>query len=111
MELWVVRHGETVANVNRIMQGHQGGELTDKGFAQAKTLGERLSNLKFDQIYVSDLNRTKQTADMILGYHGGTQVIYDKRIRERCGGILEGKPLNKFKEIATVKNFYKFLLE
>ncbi len=89
------------------MQGHQGGELTDKGFKQAKCLGDRLSSIKFNEIYVSDLNRTRQTADMIIRHYEYPKVIYDKRIRERCGGILEGKPLAIFKQMAVViKNLY-----
>ena len=28
--------GETIANVEHILQGHQGGKLTDKGISQAK---------------------------------------------------------------------------
>jgi broad specificity phosphatase PhoE len=29
--IWLVRHGETFANLQKIIQGQQGGELTDKG--------------------------------------------------------------------------------
>ena len=42
INLWVVRHGETFANLNHIIQGQQGGELTEKGFEQAHKLGMRL---------------------------------------------------------------------
>ena len=31
IKLWLVRHGETFANLQRIIQGQQGGELTKTG--------------------------------------------------------------------------------
>ena len=34
-ELWIVRHGETEANVKKLIQGHQGGKLTKRGIEQA----------------------------------------------------------------------------
>jgi broad specificity phosphatase PhoE len=34
--LYLVRHGETVDNVNQIMQGQTQGELTDNGIRQAE---------------------------------------------------------------------------
>lgn len=38
LNIWVVRHGQTVANVQRIMQGQADGELTELGIVQAKQL-------------------------------------------------------------------------
>jgi broad specificity phosphatase PhoE len=84
------------------MQGHQGGELTERGLVQAKLLGERLAGIEFSKIYVSDLNRTIQTAEMILKYHSETEVIFEKRIRERSGGLLEGETFEKIKTIIQV---------
>lgn len=37
--LLLIRHGETVDNVNRIMQGQTPGRLTDNGVEQARLLG------------------------------------------------------------------------
>ena len=59
VDFWLVRHGETFANFDRIIQGHQGGELTDKGQEQAKKIGMRLQDEPFDLVCVSDLNRTR----------------------------------------------------
>lgn len=38
MRLWLVRHGETEANVARLYSGHAPTPLTEKGISQAKTL-------------------------------------------------------------------------
>ena len=35
-KLYLVRHGETLDNVNKIMQGQTQGELTEAGIEQAR---------------------------------------------------------------------------
>lgn len=62
----------------------------------------RLSTVKFDEIYCSDLGRTKETFSEISPFHSGTNVIYDSRIREKSGGILEGKLISDTRQIAEV---------
>jgi broad specificity phosphatase PhoE len=58
---------------------------------QAKKLGLRLKKEKIDKIYVSDLQRTVQTANEIIKYHPNVPVIYDSKLRERNYGVFEGK--------------------
>jgi len=103
--------GETYANVQKILQGQQGGELTEKGMNQAKTLGIRLSKEQFTRIYCSDLNRTVQTASFITEHHPKTgtseavkssEFVTDVRLREKHGGVLEGMPRDSFKKEAEV---------
>ena len=48
MKLILVRHGETEANVARIMQGCSPGVLSKLGKEQAKKLADRLKNEKID---------------------------------------------------------------
>jgi hypothetical protein len=71
---------------------------------QAKLLGKRLSTILFKEIYVSDLNRTVQTADSIKPFHEDTPIIYEKLIREKSAGIFEGQSIEKIKETAFMKN-------
>lgn len=40
MKLWLVRHGETEANVAGLYSGHAPTPLTPRGVAQARALGE-----------------------------------------------------------------------
>ncbi|CDW81697.1 phosphoglycerate mutase family protein [Stylonychia lemnae] len=80
MEVWLVRHGETFANIQKIIQGQQGGELTDNGIEQAKLVAQRLSSEQFNHIYC--------------------KFETDARLREKGGGILEGQPLVTFKKEA-----------
>jgi broad specificity phosphatase PhoE len=45
---------------------------------------ERLQGMRFDSVYISDLVRTKQTADPILRkLPKGTKCFTDKRLREK----------------------------
>ena len=54
MEFWIVRHGKTFGNQQRIIQGQIDGKLTEEGEQQAKKTGERLKEIKFEEAYVSD---------------------------------------------------------
>lgn len=63
MRLFLVRHGETHANVARQLDtAPPGADLTEAGHAQAAALVERLEGEDLGAIYVSDLPRTHQTA-------------------------------------------------
>ena len=47
-KLYLVRHGQTVDNVNQIMQGQTQGELTAEGEEQARQLRDQLLRKHFD---------------------------------------------------------------
>ena len=51
--LLIVRHGETLWNIERRFQGHEDSPLTARGKAQADALGKRLSRTKFDAMIAS----------------------------------------------------------
>ena len=64
----------------------------------------RLQDEEFDMVCVSDLNRTRQTWAQISKQQGfrhneeNSKIRYDARLREKGGGVLEGQPLNVFKQ-------------
>jgi probable phosphoglycerate mutase len=63
----IVRHGQSSYNSQRRIQGRcDESVLTEKGRADALTVGAALKNLKFDAIYTSPLQRAKTTAEAIL---------------------------------------------
>lgn len=66
MRLFVVRHGQSVANVQRIHSGWGAFSLTETGREQARQTGKALEGLHFDRIFVSDLPRTQETARLLL---------------------------------------------
>jgi probable phosphoglycerate mutase len=75
-ELIVVRHGETIWNADRRMQGQQDSPLSERGRAQALALGIRFMNEPFDHLYSSDLARAYQTAAAIADRTGHEIKVY-----------------------------------
>ena len=63
--LFLVRHGETVDNVNKIMQGQTHGRLTLNGIEQAHELGRQLRGEHIDVFLSSDLARAVETLEII----------------------------------------------
>jgi probable phosphoglycerate mutase len=87
--LLVIRHGETVLNVEKRYQGHGDSPLTETGRNQVSALGRRMAKMEFDTLISSDLGRAQQTASIIADYTGHS-VKTDSRLRERNYGVLEG---------------------
>lgn len=87
--LYLVRHGETVDNVNQILQGQTDGQLTAEGILQAERVRDRLKGSHFDAFVSSDLKRSVDTAMIIAQPHG---LIVEKvqLLRERDWGSFTG---------------------
>jgi broad specificity phosphatase PhoE len=82
MKIFLIRHGESIANAKGIHQGQRYDVgLSEKGKEQAKKLAERLGNEKIEAIYASDLKRAHETAEEINKPHK-LKIILDKRLRE-----------------------------
>ena len=89
MRLYLVRHGESFANKEGIIQGHGDYILTESGYMQVRKIADRLKEEEFDLIYSSDLKRAKETAEEIAKFHL-VKVMFDEKLRERSMGIWEG---------------------
>jgi probable phosphoglycerate mutase len=87
--LILVRHGETLWNRERRMQGQMDIPLSDIGQAQARAVGTRLAMENFAALYSSDLSRAYATAQAIAGACGKA-IVSDRALRERTFGIFEG---------------------
>ena len=92
--LILVRHGETVWNAEGRVQGQQNSALNERGRDQGRMAAERLSKVKVNAVYSSDLARARETADLIAAAHGLT-VTPARALRERSYGVLEGKTLEE----------------
>ena len=55
--VYVVRHGETDANRQEIIQGHLDTHLNEAGLAQAELVASALKDVAFDIAFTSDLSR------------------------------------------------------
>jgi broad specificity phosphatase PhoE len=85
--LLLVRHGETDWNRTGRWQGHSNTPLNELGRQQARDLAESLDGV--DVVYSSDLDRARETAE-ILAERLGVEIRFDPRLRERSFGAWEG---------------------
>ncbi len=85
----LVRHGETVWNASRRIQGHEDIPLSDVGRAQARALAERLRREKPARIVSSDLARARETAEIVAAPLG-LPVTTDALLREQSLGTWQG---------------------
>ena len=70
MRLLLIRHGESVGNVEGRYQGHTDYPLTERGRDQARRLARRLADVPLAAVYTSTLARAAQTAAAIAEPHG-----------------------------------------
>lgn len=99
---YIVRHGESEGNVNKILQGQMDFPLTKTGENQAKKRALELKSIKFDAAFASDLLRAHRTAEIIALEHKLT-VTTTKALRERSFGKYEGMDPTQFtKEIQDI---------
>ena len=89
-ELILVRHGETVHNVNRITQGWSDSDLSERGREQVLRLAGRLKEHKPTALYSSPLGRAMSTAQAIADATGLEIVPLDD-LREMNYGRWEGR--------------------
>ncbi|PYG48259.1 putative phosphoglycerate mutase [Pantoea sp. AG1095] len=97
LQVYLVRHGETVWNAARRIQGQSDSPLTEKGEQQAQQVGERVKSLGITHVIASDLGRTRRTAEIIADACG-CSVTLDARLRELNMGCLEQRPLDGLTE-------------
>jgi len=89
MKLYFVRHGQSESNVLGTTTGWMDSPLTDEGIKQAEETAFSM-HTDFTKMYSSDLIRCKQTAE-VLNKKLNLKIVYDKRLRERNFGSLQGK--------------------
>jgi len=87
MKIYILRHGETVGNVARIMDGSSDVQLTDLGREQARRAGEALRESPFTHFYSSPLSRAYQTMEIAMG-RPISYTIEDRLVERDCGALL-----------------------
>ena len=71
LKLYIVRHGETEWNVIKRFQGQLNTPLTEKGIEKLKETGKELEDVTFEEVYTSELERTVNSAEIILNENRG----------------------------------------
>ncbi|MDG5786126.1 histidine phosphatase family protein [Evansella sp. AB-P1] len=89
MELYLIRHGQSEANLNGTIQGQADYELSNVGKRQAVLVGWTMKDIPIEAIYSSDLIRAFYTAESIAEHHG-LPITKWENIREVALGPLEG---------------------
>ncbi len=88
-KLIIIRHGETLWNVEGKKQGQLDSPLTALGIKQAKALAQRLTEESFTALYASDLGRAYKTAEYIAA-RTNHKISPERELRERNFGIFQG---------------------
>ena len=104
--LYLVRHGETKDNIAMIMQGQRQGELAPTGIAQIHELAASLSEIPFDAIISSDLQRAYDSAK-ILADQRKMSVVTTPLLRERDWGDFTGRYIFDLKGLPFPDNVEK----
>lgn len=94
LELWLVRHGESVWNREGRVQGRSDPPLSALGRRQAERLAPRLAAAHFSAAYSSGILRASETARLALP---SLQAEPDARLRELDFGAWEGR---RWREVA-----------
>jgi 2,3-bisphosphoglycerate-dependent phosphoglycerate mutase len=94
--LALVRHGQSLWNLQNRFTGWVDVPLTPEGREEARRGAERLAGYHFDIAYTSALQRAQNTLQIILDVNGwDLPIIRDQALNERHYGDLQG--LNKAK--------------
>ena len=108
MEIYFIRHGETLWNTLKIFQGSSDSPLTELGISQAERLAEKLKDIEFTDFYSSPMGRTIQTTKIIMG-NRKQEIKFIDEFKEISMGDIEGMPRAEFEE-KYPKEFYDFLI-
>ena len=93
----LVRHGETDWNAEGRIQGQTNSSLNERGREQAHALAELLDGERIAAVYASDLDRARETAE-ILALRLDLPVVVDPALRERNFGSWEGRTVDELEE-------------
>jgi broad specificity phosphatase PhoE len=94
--LYLLRHGETIWNRAKRLQGHRDTPLTLRGIQQAEAMGKALARTLAGNppatVFGSPLGRTKQTAAIVADLidHDPEAIVFDDRLKEVTFGIWDG---------------------
>ena len=106
IQIYLIRHGQTRFNQQKIVQGWNDSPLTEQGIYQAKCTGYGLRNTVFTKAFSGDTMRQIHTAETIMKENlHPIKIIPDPHFREMCYGKYEGgsyyEMLNPLYEIKT----------
>tara|TARA_B100001250_G_scaffold414612_1_gene454621 strand:+ start:803 stop:1444 length:642 start_codon:yes stop_codon:yes gene_type:complete len=106
----LVRHGQTPTTGIELYGRKPGVHLSDKGLDQAKNVAQRISAMgrqRFEAIYCSPLERTKQTAQAISS-ELELKVKQDRGLLELDVGDWTGRKLTQLRKLKSWSSVQKY---
>ncbi len=80
LDIYVVRHAETLANVTGVYDSHSDNTLSEHGKAQVDALTRSLSDDRFDAVLVSPAERALRTIQPYLQQSGRVGVVWPELV-------------------------------
>jgi len=107
LTLYLLRHGESIANVNRLFDARKiDPPLSDAGIRQATAQALSLKNVGLSAIYSSSLLWARQTAE-IISKQCELEPIFTDFLREVDLGVLDGKSQDDSQNRAILEEVIK----
>lgn len=106
LDLYLVRHGRTLWNMEKRYLGHTDVPLHRNAAAELKALQLKIKQeeLAFQYVYISDLVRAMQSLQ-IIAPHLVSKAVRDHRIREYHFGDWEGSTYDMLKDNPTYRSW------
>jgi probable phosphoglycerate mutase len=103
-EIYLVRHGQSIHNLEERIAGQQDSQLTESGFQDARSVAAAIGRSDFDVVYCSDLLRARQTAEAIYDYLKlNCPINFSPLLRELDYGDFTEKPVSEAFEFLNYK--------
>lgn len=107
LNIYLVRHAQTEANKQHILQGQTDTAITDNGYIHTKKTADFFKDKDISAIYSSPLGRTAQTSEMIcdaIGM-GKDKIIFLDELMEIDLKPWVNKPINEISANETISGY------
>lgn len=94
---YLIRHGQSLSNIDGTFTGQQEFPLSELGKKQAEKLKDYFENIKLDAIFSSDLSRAYDTA-LPIARSKNLEIIRSRSFREIYAGEWEGEKYGSIKQ-------------
>lgn len=105
---YFVRHGQSIANTKKVIQGHLNSGLSELGKKQAIQVGKWFKDKNINKVLTSPLDRARTTAELIATEAGCCTVEVLPNLIELDTGVFSGLSLEEAREKypEDYRNFY-----
>ena len=103
INIFILRHGQSLMNKQKIIQGQKefkNNGLSKDGIKQVKDITRYIKKMNIDKIFSSDLQRCKESAD-IVNNKINVDIEFVKNLREQDCGNWEGLRSSEIKKHST----------